>query len=523
MLLGRVCTFDADTFEFITRKVIPSGMFVCYYEEDKPVLCRVCECTPLNELPPELLDAESVKWEEIMEFFGFDTTNFKLFSVKAKLIGYFDKNLGEFINPRRMPPPGTPVEEAGRDVLVYLSKVGDGEGSAYIGEVLGTDVPVYISVRDIVSQHLSVIASTGAGKSYAVGVILEEMMMPKNCASVLVLDPHGEYSSMVEIMNNQNFRSEEYRANVMVVKPEKIKVRLGDLEPEDLLSLIDDGNLSEKMRTFLTKAYYDAKENILTYSSLIGAVEALGEDKRHESTVDALRWRLEKLRRVGVLDDYRGIPLRDYFRAGRLTIVDVSGIPDSLQQLVATVLLRLLFDARKGTITGEYVEGDERYIPSPAFVVLEEAHRFAPREGFSLSKKILKTILSEGRKFGVGVCLISQRPSKIDQDVLSQCLSQITLRIVNPADQEYIAQTVESFSRDIVRELPSLPTGVAIVSGICINTPTLVRVRNRIIKPRIGQSINAPAEWRRIAQETDDRMSEVPAHKSSSIEEDLGI
>lgn len=522
--LGRVYTFDGDGFTFISKEVLAGGTFVCYTEDEKRILCRVQECTPYAQMPPELLSDAAVSPYEVCELLGIEHDDYSLVLVRARVVGTFEPELGEFVNPMRMPRQGTPIEMADAHTLRQVSKVDGGEGSAFVGYVLGTDVPVYLSVQDIASQHLAVLASTGSGKSYTVGVLIEEMMMQKNCGSVLVFDPHGEYStSLAGIVDMDEFVGEGYRPRVEVVRPEHIRLRASDLEPADFLALMDDGNLSEKMRAFFERAYRAAKRaaqdrgGMFTLDELEDAIEMQRE--RAETTVDALLWRFGRLRASGIITSYEGIPLSRYFEAGRLTVVDVSGIDERLQQLVAAVLLRLLFDARRGTLLEEYDEGDERYIPSPAFVVLEEAHRFTPAEGYSPSKRILKRILAEGRKFGVGVCLVSQRPSKLDADALSQCMSQITLKLVNPSDQQYVSRTVESFSRDIIESLPSLHKGIAIVSGVCINAPTLVRIRRRLCEGAVGGSIDAPAQWRRAARE----------RKSSRIvvrpplDEELGI
>ena len=114
--------------------------------------------------------------------------------------------MGEFVNPRTNPASGVKIHRAGEDVLKDISKVKPGEpGSAFIGNVLGENTGIALSVRDIVSQHVSVIASTGAGKSYTVGVLVEELLKPHNMAPVLIFDPHGEYSSLGEISNTPEF------------------------------------------------------------------------------------------------------------------------------------------------------------------------------------------------------------------------------------------------------------------------------------------------------------------------------
>ena len=118
-------------------------------------------------------------------------------------------------------------------------------------------------------------------------------------------------------------------------------------------------------------------------------------------------------------------------------------------------------------------------IDFPLFVLFEEGHRFAPANGEAPSLGVMRTITSEGRKFGFGLGIISQRPSKIDQDVLSQCGTQVTMQIQNPTDQQAIKESVEAAGETVLSELPGLTPGQAILSGDAMNTPVLVQVRKR--------------------------------------------
>jgi DNA helicase HerA-like ATPase len=129
-------------------------------------------------------------------------------------------------------------------------------------------------------------------------------------------------------------------------------------------------------------------------------------------------------------------------------------------------------------------------------VLLEEAHHFAPHGGDVVTAGILKQVLAEGRKFGIGMGLISQRPGKLDADVLSQCLTQCIMRIVNEVDQNSVATAVEGVGHDLLQNLPALSKGQAIVAGSAVNTPVICRVRSRIT-PHGGESKDAPAEWQR--------------------------
>ncbi|CAG1004174.1 hypothetical protein METP3_03584 [Methanosarcinales archaeon] len=497
-MIGIVNHSDEEGFSFISSERLPAGMFAFYLEGERKILCRVKYGEPLKQYPPEFLMDMEISPDDVSAFYGFDMQDFKYYSYSTSVVGFFDASMGEFINPRTNPASGVKIDRAGEDVLKDISKIKAGDpGSALIGNVLGEKTEIVLSVRDIVSQHISVIASTGAGKSYTVGVLVEELLKPYNMAPVLIFDPHGEYSSLGEISNNAEFVTPTYRPKVRIVKPKDIKIRISDLLVSDFISIMDDGTMSDKMKTLFRSAFHSLKNNSkkqFIRNELKQEIEAL-RDKNNDTTIDGINWRFGKLY-ASIFDDFQTIPLADYFKVGQLTIMDVSGIEETFQQLIASIMLRRLFDAREGTENNRYNESHvDKFLPYPVFLVIEEAHRFAPQSGEAKSKSILKTILSEGRKFGIGVCLVSQRPSKLDADSLSQCMTQITMRIVNPTDQQQIAQSIESASRDLISELPSLAKGQAIISGVAINTPALVKIRKRITSDTKGRSKDAPAIW----------------------------
>jgi DNA helicase HerA-like ATPase len=177
-------------------------------------------------------------------------------------------------------------------------------------------------------------------------------------------------------------------------------------------------------------------------------------------------------------------------------VLQLDEIDQRDQEVIVATLLRRLLYARMGTQKGEIPETDERFIPYPVFVLLEEAHHFAPASGDAVSTPILKQVLSEGRKFGVGVGLISQRPGKLDGDVLSQCMTHFIMRIVNPIDQNSIASAVESVGRDLLDELPALSKGQVVIAGASLNTPVIAQTRTRHTRHG-GLSIDAAEEWDR--------------------------
>lgn len=117
----------------------------------------------------------------------------------------------------------------------------------------------------------------------------------------------------------------------------------------------------------------------------------------------------------------------------------------------------------------------------PVLFLLEEAHTFVPAKAATPAEQraitTTKQIAQEGRKFGAGLILISQRPSRLDETTLSQCNSYVIMRMVNPADQNFVRRVIETLGEDEARMLPDLDVGEAILSGQLINFPVLVRMK----------------------------------------------
>jgi len=237
-----------------------------------------------------------------------------------------------------------------------------------------------------------------------------------------------------------------------------------------------------------------------------------------------LLWRLKgALGNSHIFHDFENLELNELFRPGQCTIIQLNEIDRREQQVIVATLLRRVYQARMDTAKGKLERGDPSHLPYPVFCLLEEAHNYAPANADAVSSDVLKTILSEGRKFGVGIGLITQRPGKLDSDVLSQCMTQCIMRITNPIDQNRIAESVESVGRDLLKELPSLSKGQVIVSGASVNTPVLVRVRRRITQHG-GQDLDAPAEWLKWFEEDrpaeEARAAALYANKKIDYEDD---
>ena len=490
------------------------GEFVYYTApvdgSERRILGRITDRAAVKLFPDTFMADPSVPPHTVAAMLGYESNATELFEITVTVLGYYDERLNDFTNPRVPPQGGAPVFIAENEMLTdLLSRGRQGElGSAYIGDLLSRDpgaVPVALEVRGFTSTHLAIIASTGSGKSYLAGVLLEELMMPYNRASVLVIDPHGEYDTLQQVQNMESFRDPGYSPKVRIFRPQDLRVRISSLTLPDLRYLLT--NLSEKMHYQLGRAYRYAQrtwgEDKYTLEQLNRAVREVGDGAQGEDeltdddpTTGALIWWLgAALGGSGIFHDFENLELDELFQPGMCTLVQLNEVEPRQQQVIVAALLRRVYQARIDTERGKIQRGERNHVPFPVFCLLEEAHNFAPANADAVSSDQLKIILSEGRKFGVGVGLISQRPGRLDSDVLSQCMTQCIMRITNPIDQNRIAESVESVGRDMLKELPALSKGQVIVSGASVNTPLMLRVRTRRTEHG-GEDINAPAQWR---------------------------
>lgn len=490
------------------------------------VLGRIQHRVPVQLYPDTFLSEPEVAPGEVADLVGYDRRASDLFELHVAIMGYYDSELGTFVNPWIPPSSGTPIYLANDMLLAgVLSRKRSGAiGSATIGSLLTrgeSRVPVVLDVKELVSTHLAIIASTGAGKSYLASVVIEELMRPNNRAAVLIIDPHGEYNTLQEIANHPEFgepageskdlerqvahRRQRYHARARVYLHDQVKVRLSTLSLADLRYLLP--GMTDKQHHYLGQAYErmrnTKKGQPWTAKDLKDAVVAVGQNKNEESsddsgnsTVAALSWKIdERLERNNfVFDPFQHLELREILQPGQCTVLQLDEVDERDQQVIVATLLRRVYNARMETERHKVQPGDEKYLPYPVFILIEEAHHFAPHDGEAVSTGILKQVLAEGRKFGMGIGLISQRPGKLDADVLSQCLTQCIMRIVNEVDQKSVATAVEGVGRDLLDNLPALSKGQAIVAGSAINTPVICRVRQRIT-PHGGESKDAPVEW----------------------------
>jgi len=399
-------------------------------------------------------------------------------SAFADVIGYRDKR-GLLQSPRTPFNAGSEIQRADEDLIrQVLGLSAAKENGAYVGLLKGHELPIYLNVDTIVQKHICILAKTGGGKSYACGVLVEELM--KHKIPLVIIDTHGEYrslrdpnSSKKEQKNMEKFgvKKQAYANQIMEFSPVGSRGNIThltlsgvNLEANEILDILP-AKLSGPQKGVLYQGIKEIKE-YKNYYTIRDIIETIGRSKSNA------RWSviasLESLDAIGVFSE-NGTHPKDLVKKGKCSIINMKGVPPDVQTVVVAQLTKQLFDDRKA---GK--------IP-PFLMVVEEAHNYCPERGFgnAVSLPILRTVASEGRKFGMGLCVVSQRPAKVDKNIISQCNTNIILKVTNPNDLKAIIQSVEGLTNQTYREIQRLPIGVALIAGGTLQMPVMAEIRTR--------------------------------------------
>ena len=447
MLIGEVYgKTGTKKFRFYAYKDIKKQDFVTIKDEEGHwILCKV----------------------DVVESISEDRKNIKNMAL-SEVIGYREDGILKTLKkPIR---PNSLVHSADKKIIQDTLKLD--KGGLYIGLLdSNKDVEVYLDPKGLVTKHVTVLASTGAGKSYTVAVILEELLDKK--IPIVILDPHGEYISLrfandekreLDLMDKYRIKPKGYKVVEYSPDPrvnpgsEQLTFsdkNLGAME----LSQISPSNTTASQKGLLFTALRELKDRgDYTLKDVINKID---------QTESAAKWNLlsmlELVKDIGIFSD-EPTQIEDMVVPGQATVVNFRGVAPEIQGIVAYKLIHDLFEMRK---VGR--------VP-PHFLILEEAHNFCPEKEVIVSSKIIRTIASEGRKFGLGLCVISQRPARVDKNILSQCNTQIILKITNPNDLKAVSHA-EGMTDGVEKEITNLNPGTALILGQGLPLFADIRVR----------------------------------------------
>ena len=351
-------------------------------------------------------------------------------------------------------------------------------------------VPARVSIDDLLCKHFALLGTTGTGKSCALTLLLKRILEQSPNGHVLLLDPHGEYGlafgDRAEQLTMENFRlpywlfnfeelteivfgheKAEAAADIMHLREIVLAAKHNFLgRPRDASWITVDspvpytmGDVNRLLETAIGSL--DNRTNLPAYLRLKARLGALQTDRRHAFIFDTGFF---------VSDTFSSL-LGRLFRVpadGKpLAILDLASIPSEVLNVVVAVICRLAFDF--AVLAGQEF---------PLLLVCEEAHRYAPQAaalGFEPAKRALSRIAKEGRKYGISLGVISQRPSELDATILSQCNTVFAFRMSNERDQDIIQVTLSDASPAMFSALPFLGNSEAIAIGEGVPVPMRLR------------------------------------------------
>ncbi|EHJ49310.1 protein of unknown function DUF87 [Solidesulfovibrio carbinoliphilus subsp. oakridgensis] len=356
-------------------------------------------------------------------------------------------------------------------------------------------VPAYMVVDDFLGKHFAVLGTTGSGKSCTVAVLLRSVLSAHANGHIVLLDPHDEYAhafgdlaesvspdnlvlpywlldfeEMAQVFCSGEQPYREVEANILkdCVVAAKAEFLRG-LGADDGALTIDTpvpyrlARVIELLKVGMGRL--DKPENSVPYLRLTARMDALRRDRRFGFMFGQLTVEDSM---AGVLARYLRLPAD-----GRpLTIFNLAGVPAEIVDVVVSVLCRLIFDFALWTERGRGV---------PVLLVCEEAHRYVPRDSaaaFAPTRRALSRIAKEGRKYGVSLGLVTQRPSEISETVLSQVNTLVSLRMSNEQDQLFVRRAMPENAAGLLAALPALRTQEAVVVGEGVPVPMRIRLRD---------------------------------------------
>jgi hypothetical protein len=407
--------------------------------------------------------------------------------------GEEQEQTGRLLNFRRgitsYPTPGGRVFPVSGDDMKQMFAA-DERAHIEIGTVYPTkDVRGALYIDALLGKHFALLGSTGTGKSTSAALIMHRICERAPEGHIVMIDPHGEYSAAFkgygELFNVDNLAMPYWLMNfeehceVFITSSGSERQRDMDILAKCLLQARAKNRVAEG----LNKLTVDSPIPY-TLSDLTSAIASeMGLLNKATDTAPYMRLK-------GKIDELKADPRYQFMFSGMLiadsmaafvakifrlpakgkpiSIVDVSGVPSDIVSVVVAVLSRLVFD---------YAIWSRNEVPRPVLLVCEEAHRYIPADktgGGQAVRKILERIAKEGRKYGVALGLITQRPSDLAEGVLSQCGTIIAMRLNNERDQAFVKSAMPEGARGFLDVIPALRNRECIVCGEGVSIPIRV-------------------------------------------------
>jgi len=445
---------------------------------------------------------------------------------------------------------GNRVRIASREELKHVYSISATNSAVRIGSLQqDSAIPTMVAVDELLGKHFAILGTTGTGKSCVVALILRAILKENPQAHMVLLDPHNEYSScfgnMAEVITPNDLNLPFW----LMTFEETMEVLIGIQSNRD-----QDANVLAELIP-LAKSYYAAKNTpstsgrsrlqrrstdtgIFTVDTpvpyrisdlMILLQEKMGglDQRATLAPYKRLKTRLEAITQdprysfmfgnLTVHDDMASVLCRLFripVNGKPITIIELTGFPSEITNVVVSVLCRMTFDF------GLWSEG---YVPIT--LICEEAHRYVPEDtelGFEPTKRAISRIAKEGRKYGVSLGIISQRPSELDATILSQCNTVFAMRMTNEKDQEIVKAAISDAATSLLEFIPSMRDREAIAFGEGLALPGRIHfdsLPEHALPKRVTASFSD--QWTREITNTEFIDSVVARWRASSAPETI--
>jgi DNA helicase HerA-like ATPase len=428
------------------------------------------------------------------------------------------------------PTTGAEVHVVGSDDLKSMFEAYREQGYSVGSVAAQPAVDVCFEPNRLFGRHFALLGQTGSGKSWAVANLIQRALQVMPRAHVIVLDVHGEYCWRdQENHRRAAFQDQHYR----YVDARELEIPYWLMSFAELCDLlIEHGEREAANQTaFFRDTLLELRQREKTalgldrvtvdtpvffpLDELVGRIEEKNREMvpgksgnpikgpmhgefdrfliRLNSKLNDVRYdfllRPRKRRSSASLADL----LRDFVGLGEpkrpVTVVDISTVPFDVRPVVAAQVGRLAF---------EFNFWNPLYREFPLLLICEEAHAYITREysqQWAGARKSMERIAKEGRKYGVGLAVVSQRPHEVSETVLAQCGTFLCLRVTNPDDQTYIARLVPESQRGLVDILAGLGNAECLALGEAVPLPTRLRFHRPEPAPN-SEDIDFYRQWK---------------------------
>ena len=394
------------------------------------------------------------------------------------------------------------------------------------------ELDVCLDPTSLFGRHFAVLGQTGAGKSWAVATIVQRALSIMPRAHIVILDPHGEYcwrspsgarcSAFADgVVRHVDARELEIPYWLMTFSELcDLMIDRSEWSAHNQIAAFRDAvadlrhaegqrpELNLERTSVDTPVFFSLEQLRAIIEDKNGLVQSRSSGKpikgpltgafdnflmRLDSRLNDVRYEFLYRPKVRTSSGSLSGLLRDFVGLGDpkrpVTVVDLSSVPFDVRPTVTAQIGRLAF---------EFNYWNPLYREFPILLICEEAHAYIPRDPssqFAGSRKSMERIAKEGRKYGVGIGIVSQRPQEVSETVLSQCGTFFCLRITNPGDQAYVRSLLPEAERDLTNTVAGLRRGEAVVLGEAVPLPLRLRLYPPKPQPH-SEDVDFYASWR---------------------------